>query len=81
MRRIGAVLLAVLIAGCGSAPKKGGYYKDDGPGERAPASVPDAQPRAEPLHRFANRPYDAFGKHYVPLTRLQPFRQRGIASW
>jgi len=63
---------------------KGGYYKDDGPGEKAPpnlAELPDAQPKAEPLHRYANRPYKVFGTDYVPLARVQPFRQRGVASW
>jgi hypothetical protein len=44
---------------------KGGYYKDDGPHENPPqnlAAVPDAVPRAEPLHRYANRPYTVFGR-------------------
>jgi rare lipoprotein A len=65
-------------------PGKGAYYKDDGPGAHPPpelAAIPDAVPRAEPLHRFANRPYQVFGKDYVPLTRSVPFRQAGIASW
>jgi rare lipoprotein A len=63
---------------------KGGYYKDDGPHENPPANlaaVPDAVPRAEPLHRYANRPYTVFNRDYVPLVKLQPFRQRGLASW
>ena len=79
MRRL--VLLAALLAGCGSTP--GGYYKDDGPGARLPdlASIADAVPRREPLHRWANRPYERFGKRYVPLTRIGPFQQRGIATW
>jgi rare lipoprotein A len=65
-------------------PGKGGYYKDDGPHETPPAGLaelPDAVPRAEPLHRYANRPYTVFGRDYQPLARLQPFRQRGRASW
>lgn len=81
MRR--AVLLALLVAGCSSAPERGGYYKDDGPGARVPdlAAIPDAVPRHEPLHRWANRPYERFGRRYVPLTRVGPFQQRGVASW
>ncbi|WP_301101313.1 septal ring lytic transglycosylase RlpA family protein [Propionivibrio sp.] len=62
----------------------GGYYKDDGPGDDIPDNlddIPDAQPRSEPLHRFANKPYIVLGKSYVPETSLKPFRQRGIASW
>jgi rare lipoprotein A len=30
---------------------------------------------------FANRPSKALGWEYVPMTSLQPFRQRGLASW
>src|SRR5688500_1891804 len=63
---------------------RGGYYKDDGPHENPPANlaqVPDAVPRVEPLHPYANRPYTVFGRDYQPLARLQPFRQRGLASW
>ena len=62
----------------------GGYYKDDGPGDEIPDNldeIPDAQPRLEPLHRFANRPYNVLGKSYVPDTSLKPFKQRGVASW
>jgi rare lipoprotein A len=84
MRAASAAFLAVLLAACGSAPQKGGYYKDDGPHERPPTSldrVPDAVPRAEPLHRFANRPYEVLGKGYAPMAAVQPFRQRGMASW
>ena len=60
------------------------YYKDDGPGDSAPANldaIPDAVPRLEPLHRFANRPYTVFGREYVPATTLRPYRERGVASW
>ena len=82
MKRLAAIAFA-LLAAC-SSTNKGGYYKDDGPGARAPgslASVPDAKPRAEPLHKFANKPYEVFGKKYVPMASLQPFKQRGVASW
>ena len=65
--------------------KRGGaYYKDDGPGENIPDNldeIPDAQPRIEPLHRFANNPYVVLGKSYTPETTLKPYKQRGIASW
>lgn len=83
MRRLAAVL-AIALAACSSAPKKGGYYKDDGPGANPPAnlaSIPDAQPRSEPLHKYANRPYEVFGRKYVPLASVQPYHQRGVASW
>jgi rare lipoprotein A len=63
---------------------RGGYYQDDGPGEHPPAGlreVPDAVVKAEPLSRYANRPYAVFGKTYTPLTGAAPFSQRGVASW
>lgn len=66
------------------AARPGAYYKDDGPAASVPSDldrIPDAQPRAEPLHRFANRPYNVFGVEYTPLTSLSTLRQRGIASW
>jgi rare lipoprotein A len=65
-------------------PGSSKYYLDDGPGDRAPANldaIPDAVPRPEPLHRFANRPYSVFGREYVPATSLRPYRERGVASW
>ncbi len=67
-----------------SAARRGGYYLDDGPGGSPPvdlASIPDALPRLEPLHRWANRPYVVFDRQYVPMTRLEPFRERGVGSW
>jgi len=67
-----------------TSARPGAYYKDDGPAASVPADLdrlPDAQPRNEPLHRFANRPYSVFGVDYTPLTALMPLQQRGIASW
>ena len=83
MTRILFLLVFLALGGC-SSTRPGGYYKDDGPHERPPANlerVADAVPRSEPLHKFANRPYEALGKRYVPLTSVQPFRQSGLASW
>ncbi len=104
-----ALALIMLLAGCGTAPKRppaaardaragapqaslpqaavrrgGAFYQDDGPGERIPADldrIPDAEPRVEPLHRFANNPYSVFGQQYAPLRSLRPYRERGIGSW
>jgi len=64
--------------------KGGGYYLDDGPGDNPPANldvIPDAEPKAEPLHKFANRPYTVLGQSYTPATRLGAYKARGIASW
>lgn len=62
----------------------GGFYQDDGPLDHIPsdlASVPDAIPRHEPPHRFANRPYTVLGRDYAPMTPGTPYRREGIASW
>ncbi len=64
--------------------KFGGGYKDDGPGDNPPPdldAVPDAVPKPEPLHRFANRPYVALGKSYTPETELRAYKETGMASW
>jgi rare lipoprotein A len=81
--------LTLLLAACGTAPKKaeapsGKYYLDDGPPGRVPdnlSQVPDAVPRDEAFHRFANRPYTVFGQTYVPVVNKEPSKQRGLASW
>ena len=85
------VLLALLLSACGTAPKKveapptsGKYYSDDGPPLAIPenlAQVPDAVPRDEPFHRFANRPYTVMGQTYAPVVSKEPTKERGMASW
>ena len=67
-----------------ATPGKGGYLAGDGPGADVPANlneIPDAVPKSEPLHRYANRPYIALGKTYTPVTLPGKFKERGIASW
>ena len=64
--------------------KGGGYYKDDGPGANPPANlaeIPDAVPKHEPLHRFANDAYKVLGKKYTPLDLDTPYKAKGMASW
>ena len=78
------VLVALAAAGCGTAPRRSPYYSDDGPPQAVPENldrVPDAVPRTEPPHRYANRPYTVFGETYTPVVDTQPFKQRGVASW
>jgi rare lipoprotein A len=91
MRAACFVVIAVLLAACGTAPrapaetpKKPSYYSDDGPPDRIPdnlADIPNAVPRDEAFHRFANRPYTVFGRTYVPVVNREPTKERGIASW
>jgi len=62
----------------------GAYLPGDGPGSDIPPNhlnTPDAVPRAEPLHRYANRPYTVLGKNYTPLTTIGSYKKRGVASW
>lgn len=66
------------------SPKGGGYYLDDGPGDKPLPdldSIPDAIPRAENEREANSRPYTALGKQYVPMKRYQPYKARGVASW
>jgi rare lipoprotein A len=92
-----AAALVVALAGCGtaprldtptaqapSAPRGGGYYLDDGPGANPPADldgIPDAVPRAEPIRVATSRPYTVMGRSYTPMTALEPYKARGIATW
>jgi rare lipoprotein A len=89
-REIAFLILVALLSACGTAPKKaaqepsGKYYLDDGPPESIPeglADMPNAVPREEPFHKFANRPYTVFGRTYVPVVNRERTRERGIASW
>ena len=62
----------------------GGYYLDDGPGDAAPAdleTIPEPVPQWEPLHRGAMRPYVVLGQSFTPMTELQPYKARGVATW
>ena len=78
---LAGLLLAALLAGCASGPRRGG----DGPGSNPPAdlaSLPDAEPRIEPIRPGgANKPYQVLGHDYTPLTRDVAFNERGLASW
>ncbi|WP_297453451.1 septal ring lytic transglycosylase RlpA family protein [Ferrovum sp.] len=83
----------LILAGCSTTPPPStvshvppeeGHYRTDGPGLHPPAnlaSIPDAVPRKEPLNKFANRPYTALGKVYVPDLSNKPYKVQGLASW
>ncbi len=84
------IVIAISVASCATAPKPNPtrsspkYYSDDGPPDSVPdnlASIPNAVPRDEPFHRYANRPYTVFGRTYVPAVNKDPVKQRGMASW
>ncbi len=77
-RALMAIVIAVLV-GCAGPARR------DGPGANPPpnlAQVPDAVPRAEPIRAGGpNKPYEVFGRAYVPLTGDRVFSERGLASW
>jgi len=78
------VLIAAILNACGTLPKSGGYYEDDGPHAQPwvdVSEIPDAEPRAEPRSRYGNNTYTVNGNTYRPLQDPAGYRARGIASW
>lgn len=79
-----AVLAAALLAACGSAPIRSTAGRD-GPEPNPPPDlirVPNALPRVELIRVGGpNKPYEIFGVSYEPMTRDEPLRERGLASW
>lgn len=64
--------------------KAGGYYLDDGPEANPPPNldaIPDAVPKSEPLHKYANKTYVALGQTYTPATTGKGYKAQGMASW
>jgi len=84
------VLTVLVLVACGSTPRGsarsgGPAVGRDGPGANPPpnlAQVPDAEPRLEPLRSGGpNKPYEVFGRSYVPLVGDVTLSERGLASW
>jgi len=88
-RSVAAALLlsavAALLGGCASTPRASRGSSGDGPGANPPpnlAQIADAQPRLEAIRNGGpNKPYQALGRDYVPLTGDTSFSERGLASW
>ena len=67
-----------------ASSKGGGYYLDDGPGDTTGIdfdSIPDAQLKTEKPLVSSNKPYQALGQRYVPMTSYVPYSKQGVASW
>jgi len=75
-------MAAVVLAGCGSAPRIG---RDGAPSSPPPnlVNVPDAEPRVEPIRSVgsSSKPYTVLGRAYQPITDDRPLRESGLASW
>jgi rare lipoprotein A len=89
VRRLGFAA-ALGLAGCASAPHgpRAPVAIDpsrDGAEASPPAGleqVPDAEPRIEPIRVGGpNKPYDALGRSYLPMTQDAAYAERGLASW
>ena len=78
--RLLPVLLAVVVAGCGSNDVR------DGPPRSGSTRIPDlpddAVPRPEAKSRYGNGPrYEVLGKHYTVMPSSNGYMERGVASW
>ena len=95
-RRATPALLAALalLGGCasraplpstGGAPPRSPAADRDGAEAQVPPNlmqVPDAEPRLEPIRKGGpNKPYEALGQRYEPMTEDAPLAERGLASW
>lgn len=60
------------------------YYLDDGPEDNPPTNldtVQSADPQPEAIRPANMRPYTVFGQVYTPMTSIESYKQKGIASW
>jgi rare lipoprotein A len=66
-----------------SAKNSGAFYKTDGPLE-IPSWIDDVLepiPIYEPLHKWANKPYNRLEQEFIPLTTPGHYSQNGIGTW
>ena len=91
-----ALVVLLVLGGCAAGPPRAAApaspaerpaatSERDGPEANPPpdlARVPDAEPKLEPIRAGGpNKPYEALGQTYVPITQDRPFNERGMASW
>lgn len=66
------------------SPNEGRYQQDkDSIPDRLPTllEMTDPTPKAEPLSRGGNNPYNIFGINYLPVSHITEHQEIGIASW
>lgn len=78
-------LVAAVLAGCAARPPTLPPADRDGPPLVIPPGIertPDAMPRVEPLRVGGpNKPYEVFGRRYVPHAQDVSLFETGGASW
>lgn len=85
MRCGAAVLTAIVLVGCQSAPSQSSRYtqkQDSAPKyvAKKPETL-DAVPKYEAYRMFNSRPYKVLGKHYTPMNNGKGYEEVGYASW
>jgi len=71
-------------SGSGAMKRGGGDYRRDGPSNASMAelaALPDPLPAVEPLKSGTMKPYAVMGRSYRPMTALDAYDERGVASW
>ena len=76
-------LLLVGLGGCTGSEPRPAWQDDAAPAKAiAPAQVPDAVPRPDPILRAGNTsPYEVEGVEYTVLSTASGYREDGVASW
>jgi len=76
------IAVAMVIAGCSSAPRRSSPASTPATPPKDVAAIPDAVPQAEPRSKRGNPPfYEVFGKRYFVMDSAAGYVERGIASW
>lgn len=82
MKRLFALLLVIILAGCSSP--SGRYSISDDVAPDSPISldhIEDAHPKYEPYSLGGNRDYTLRGNRYKIIKDPKDFKQNGEASW
>lgn len=88
MNKIFLIFIAICLCSCQGEKmnglNKGAYYQDDGPHSKINIDfdkIKNAVPKKEPIYENTKKPYKVLGKRYVPMTKILPFKEKGLASW
>jgi rare lipoprotein A len=80
-RSAAALSLALVLAGCVSAPPRPAPSTPSAPPPDV-SKIPEPTPRPEPRSARGNPPfYEVLGKRYFVLATAEGYLERGVASW